>query len=433
MRGHSTEQLSFGESFLDPSLFQLDDELSKIDKLLQTDSLLKPFEEVFHETMGRPGTPVDVYLRMLFLKFRWGLSYEEVEREVRERIPWRIFCHLRMMDSVPDSTTLIKLNQRFGPERIKELNKRLVKHLIQKKAIKPRKIRIDSTTIEAHVSYPTDIKLLSRVIRTLSRTTKGLGHKITNHVRSAKKALARMGQSLKSKTKQSKRAALDQLKKMNRLAIDTVVQSRCVIPRVQGKNKTKLADQIAISEQILQQAEQRLKGVKSIPNRIVSMHDSEVRPIRKGKLGKPTEFGRTLQLTQDEAGIIVDYDIHVGNPSDKTQALPRVKKFKRTFRKTPKAVAMDKGYYSADNIKALHRLGIAKVCIPKIGRLTGCEQRKQRSKWFKELRRFRIGIEAAISMLKRKFSLGRVLSYGTSGTAIWVGMALFSFNLWKTP
>jgi len=242
-----------------------------------------------------------------------------------------------------------------------------------------------------------------------------------------------MGQSLKSSTKHSKRSAHDQLKKIRRLAADTVAQSHGVLPNIHGKNKAKLADQIAVSEQILQQTKQRLKGVKSIPHRIVSLHDPDVRPIRKGKLDKPTEFGRTLQLTQDEAGIILDYDIHVGNPSDKTQALPLVKRYKRTFRKTPKAVAMDKGYYSADNINDLHRLGIPKVCIPKIGRLNGREQRKQRSKWFRELRRFRIGIEAAISMLKRKFSLGRVLSYGTSGTAIWVGMALFSFNLWKTP
>ena len=72
--------------------------------------------------MGRPGTAVGIYLRMMYLKFRWGLSYEEVETEVRERLPWRYFCHLSLMDTVPDATTLIKLNQRFGEERITELN-----------------------------------------------------------------------------------------------------------------------------------------------------------------------------------------------------------------------------------------------------------------------------------------------------------------------
>jgi len=62
---------------------------------------------------------------MMYLKFRWGLSYEEVEREVRERLPWRYFCHLSLMDGVPDATTLIKLNQRFGEDRVRGLNKHL--------------------------------------------------------------------------------------------------------------------------------------------------------------------------------------------------------------------------------------------------------------------------------------------------------------------
>jgi transposase, IS5 family len=52
--------------------------------LLSSSVLLKPFEEVFDDSMGRPGTPVGIYLRMMYLKFRWGLSYEEVEAEIRE-------------------------------------------------------------------------------------------------------------------------------------------------------------------------------------------------------------------------------------------------------------------------------------------------------------------------------------------------------------
>ena len=91
---------------------------------------------------------------MMYLKFRWGLSYEEVETEIKERLPWRYFCHLSLMDTVPDATTLIKLNQRFGEEPIVNLNKQLVGHLVEQRAIKPRRIRIDSTTLEAHIAYP---------------------------------------------------------------------------------------------------------------------------------------------------------------------------------------------------------------------------------------------------------------------------------------
>src|SRR3990170_2203834 len=154
MRTPIAQQFSFGDSFIDPSLYELDEELRKVDKLLSQTNLLKSFEEVFDKSMGRPGTAVGIYLRMMYLKFRWGLSYEEVEREVRERLPWRYFCRLSLMDPVPDATTLIKLNQRFGEARITDLNKHLVKQLLKTRSIKPRRIRIDSTTLEAHISYP---------------------------------------------------------------------------------------------------------------------------------------------------------------------------------------------------------------------------------------------------------------------------------------
>lgn len=436
MRGQSTQQLSFGDGFIDPSLFQLDEELQQVDQLLSDKSFLNPFEEMFDPTMGRPGTPVDVYLRIMYLKFRWGLAYEEVEREVRERLTWRRFCHLSLMDTVPDSTTLIKLNQKFGDTLINDLNKKLVKHLLKKNSIKPRKIRIDSTTIEAHISYPTDVKLLHNVVTTLTQTAKQLGEKITSHVRATKKAVARLGQSLKSHADKGKEEAHKTLQMVAHLAQETVYQSRQALKRVNrsvknSKQFESFKDRITVAEEILSQTEQKLQGIESIPDRIVSLYDPEVRAIRKGKLGKPNEFGRTLELVQDESGLLLDYQIQTGNPSDKTRAVPIVKRFRKRFRTTPQAVALDKGYYTPDNLTDLQTLGIRHVGLPKIGRLKPREHRRQKSKWFRELQRFRCGIEAAISMLKRCFSLDRILSKGSVGTAIWVGFSLFSYNLWQ--
>jgi IS5 family transposase len=435
MRGKTTQQISFGDGFIDPSLFALSDELKKVDQLLNNREFLKPFEAVFDETMGRPGTPVDVYLRMMYLKFRWGLSYEEVEIEVRERIPWRMFCHLSLMDNVPDSTTLIKLNQRFGEELITALNKKLVKHLVATKSIKPRKIRIDSTTIESNIIYPTDIGLLHQTVKTLTRTVKKLGARITDHSRSTKKALARLGASLKSKKKQKKEQAQKTLKAVNKLAQDTLSQCRRVLPLLKKKHDDKtierLTEQIKLGEKILEQTEQKLHGVESIPERIVSFCDPEARVIRKGKLSKPNEFGRTVQLIQDKSGVVLHYDVHQGNPNDKTQTVPLVKEFKKEFHCSPTDVAADKGYYSQEIIEELAELGVRRVAIPKIGRLKPQERRKQKSRWFKALQRFRCGIEAGISMLKRQFLLDRSLSLGTTGTKIWVGFSILAYNLWQ--
>ena len=430
MRTKTTQQLSFGDGFIDPSLYELDDELKRVDALLSQKEFLIPFNDVFSETMGRPGTPIPVYLRMQYLKSRFGLTYEEVEREVAERIPWRFFCHLSLQDWVPDSTTLIKLNQRFGDERLAVLNKALIKHLVKSKAIRPRKIRIDSTTIETNIIYPTDIGLLHQVVKTLTHHATEAGVKINNHVRATKKALARLGASLKSKNKQQKTQVKEALRKTSEFASETIAECKNAMKRISVKRKSFTRD-LDIAEKILEQTKQKLSGITSIAERIVSLHDPEARPIRKGKLKKPNEFGRTLQLVQDSSGVILDYELQHGNPSDKTELLPLVKKFKKRFGRVPSELAADKGYYSEENIRHLKDTNVKRVGIAKIGRLSKQEKKKQHSKWFKNLQRFRCGIEAGISMLKRCFSLGNTKVRGTKATAVCVNWAIFSYNLWQ--
>jgi transposase, IS5 family len=438
MRKRISQQLSFGDGFIDESLYELDEELKKVDRLLDNPRLIKPLEEVFDKSQGRPGTPVGIYLRMMYLKFRWGLTYEEVEREVRERLPWRYFCHLSLMDTVPDATTLIKLNQRFGEERLAKLNQELVRSLVKTRSIKSRRIRIDSTTLEAHIIYPNDVGVIYQAVKTLTRTAASLGQKITSHVRATKRALFAWSQTARANPKVRKEKGRKILKRVAELAHDTVEQSRKVLQRLGGserdepsKLKQQFEEQIELAEKVLCQTDEKLAGTKSIPQRIVSFHDPEARAIRKGKLNKSVEFGRTLQLVQDSSGVIVHYEVHTGNPHDATQLLSLVEKTQKRLGVRAKELAADRGYYSAENVRQLKEAGTPWVGIPKVGRLNAQESRHQHTKWFRKLQRFRCGIEAAISMLKRKFSLGRVLARGTAGTAIWTGSAIFAYNLWQ--
>ena len=438
MRRAISQQMSFGDGFIDASLYKLDEELKKVDELLSDAQLLNPFEEAFDPSLGRPGTAVGVYLRMMYLKFRWGLSYEEVEREVRERLPWRYFCRLSLMDPVPDATTLIKLNQRFGEDRISALNKHLVKQLLKTRLIKPRRIRIDSTTLEAHISYPNDVGVIHQAVKSLTRTAASLGSKITSHVRATKRALFSWSQTAKANPKERKEKGRKILNKVAKLAKHTIEQSDKAFQSLKdsasndsAKLKQKFFQQIELAETILSQTEHKLQGQKSIPERIVSFHDPQVRPIRKGKLNKMVEFGRTLQLMQDQSGVIVHYEIHRGHPNDSTELLSLVRKAKTRLGIKPTELAADRGYYSAENLEKLGRAGFKKIGIPKLGRLSKTEKMHQRKTWFRQLQRFRCGIEGSISMLKRKFGLGRVLAKGSAGTAVWTGLAIFAYNLWQ--
>ena len=150
------------------------------------------------------------------------------------------------------------------------------------------------------------------------------------------------------------------------LAAETVKQCKAVINQasVDTPAHKNFERDLRIAEEILAQTEQKLNGVASIPERIVSLHDPEARPIRKGKLKKPNEFGRTLQLVQDSSGVILDDELQHGNPSDKTQLLHLVRKFKKQFRRVPSAPATDKGYYSQENIQSLRSLKVKRIAIP---------------------------------------------------------------------
>ena len=87
----------------------------------------------------------------------------------------------------------------------------------------------------------------------------------------------------------------------------------------------------------------------------------------KGKLDKPVEFGGTLQLVQDASGVIVHYEIHRGNPSDKTELIFFVRQTKKILKQAPRELATDRGL-RAQNLNKLSRLGVRRVGIPKIGR-----------------------------------------------------------------
>ena len=104
----------------------MNEELTRVDKLLDDERFFAPFRKRFDTRMGRPTTAVSTYLRMMYLKHRYGLGYEVLVKEVSDSLAWRRFCHLDLGDRVPDSTTLIKLTHKYGADTVRSLNDTLV-------------------------------------------------------------------------------------------------------------------------------------------------------------------------------------------------------------------------------------------------------------------------------------------------------------------
>ena len=127
---------------------------------------------------GPTSVPVDTLLGLLYRKHRYGLGYETLCREVSDSISWRRFCRIPLDRPVPHPTTLVKLVRRAGPEVIHELNAALVAKLAAGKLLRARKLRVDTTVVEADIDYPTDADLLEHAVRKLGglvRRIKGRG------------------------------------------------------------------------------------------------------------------------------------------------------------------------------------------------------------------------------------------------------------------
>jgi hypothetical protein len=84
----------------------------RLDALLDDQAFLAPFAPFFHPVIGRPSTPAEWYLRLMFLKFRYRLGYESLCAGVRDSVSWRRFCRIPLDGKVPHPTTLMKLTDR---------------------------------------------------------------------------------------------------------------------------------------------------------------------------------------------------------------------------------------------------------------------------------------------------------------------------------
>ena len=92
----------------------------------------------------------------MFLKHHYGLGYETLCREVSDSLTWQRFCRVPLDGRIPDPTTLIKLTRRLGPELVEELNAERLSLAIERKVLRSRRLRVDTTVVESDTRYPTD-------------------------------------------------------------------------------------------------------------------------------------------------------------------------------------------------------------------------------------------------------------------------------------
>jgi IS5 family transposase len=292
-----------------------------------------------------------------------------------------MFCRIGPYDSVPHPTTLMKITTRCGPQAVAELNEALVTKADTAHLIKLDRLRADTTVVPANVAYPTDSGLLSKGVAKLMSTVvrlkkMGLATRTCFGVRTLKvRQLAHsIGAFLRRRNDEAKAEVLKITGELADLAEATIADARHVAANAKRSisgNKvatpakvTFLLEELertcSLLDRVVVQTRTRVAGgTPDGSKRIVSLYDSDARPIRKGRLGKPVEFGYKVQVADNPDGLVLDLAAFEGNPFDGPLLAPAVQRIRALLGRTPEAVTADRGYGDAAVEKELGELGVS--------------------------------------------------------------------------
>jgi IS5 family transposase len=441
-------QTTIWELLLPEEAKRLPAELARVDAYRDDERFIAPWRALFSARLGRPSVPVDTLLRLLYLKHRYGLGYESLCREVADSISWRRFCRVGLDRPVPHPTTLVKLVRRAGPEVIEELNTALLHKLAGGKLLRARKLRVDTTVVEADIDYPTDADLLEHAVRKLGglvRRVKARGAASRTRFRDRGRAAGRRMKQLARTLRRRTGVAMAEVDRLTgevaQIARQSLREVQAVLRNARGglarrpgdgrlaRLVGELAETIAATGRLLAQTDQRLAGNRVIADRLVSLADPDARPIRKGKPRHPTQFGYSLLLAEDERGFIADHQLQQGNPPDAPQLVPAVQRVIGVTGRAPGTVVGDRGFGTTGNDQAVAALGVKRVGLQRTGTPGKARLALERTRAFRRLRNWRVGIEARISHLKRGFGLRRTKLRRLPGACTWVGLGIFAYNL----
>jgi IS5 family transposase len=433
---------------------ELPDDLAALDALLSDHEVLWPLVERWRKefqetgrlvlTEGRPTIPLETYVRLMVLKqrFRWG--YRTLVAEVSDSIHLRRFCRISLSDRVPEESTVRKLTRRIGAETVSELTRAMIVKATRERRFRPRAVRIDSTVIEADVKYPTDAGLASGGVRVLAREgrklaklikeqkarvrdrSRAMGHKLRTITRTVRRRSGEAKTEVLTLTGETGELLERSIKEARRLAALARRKARGRGAKAKLRAAASLQEMADRCEKVARQIKQRVAG-EPIKDRIVSLFDPDARPIRKGKLGKPNEFGFVSQLAEvtentktGARGLILPASTQIGNPAEETLLPGTVAELERLGIR-PREIAVDGGFKAGPTNAALELLKPKTVFIA--GRQEPASKRTQR-----RLRRYRTGAEGRISHLKRRYGLDRSRLKGDQGRQIWTEWAILAYN-----
>jgi IS5 family transposase len=444
---------SLWDEVLPVEVRELPGDLARIDGLLGDPDLLAPIAahwraeaEVAGRSAvrhGRPTIAMQTFVRLMVVKQRSGWGYETLVREVSDSLHLRRFCRIGLGERVPDESTIRKLCRRLGAETINQITRAVIAKAQHETRFRARAVRVDSTVIEADIRYPSDAMLalqgtraLAREGAKLARLVRGASARVRDRSRSVGRTVRAISKTLARRTGEARQQVIElnaragaQIARSAREARTLAAQARRAARGRGARAKLRAAAQLeelaARCEKVAEQIARRSRGLK-ITDRLVSLADPDARPIRKGKLGKPTEFGYVAQIAEitpntraAARGFILPAATAPGNPAENTLLPATISELDRLGIR-PRELVGDGGFQPDPTQQALP----SGIELHLSGRHEPGSRRTR-----KRRQRYRTGIEGRISHLKRRYGLRRSRLKGDDGQRIWTGWAILAYNL----
>jgi IS5 family transposase len=371
---------------------------------------------------GREGMTAEQVVRAALVKQMFGSSYEDLAFQLGDSLVLRGFCRLSPSVAPPKKSALQANIASIRPGTWEAMNKALVLYARERKIEDGRWMRTDTTVVESNIHHPLDSSLLCDGVRVLTRTMlrahEQCGTTACNHRRRAK----RRAVAILHAGTMAKRIPL--YKDLLKIAHKTVRAAERALEELTGCGAivyvTMLAHFLPLVKRVIDQTERRVLRGESVPasEKLVSIFEPHTDIIVKDR--RDTHYGHKVALSTGKSGIVLDLVIEKGNPADSTLTVRSAERHAAIFGEPPERAAFDGGFASKANLEALKVSGTREACFSKPAGVPIDEQTST-PRVRRILKRFRAGIEATISFLKRSFGLSR---------CTWTGLTRFRAYCW---
>lgn len=371
---------------------------------------------------GRKGMTAEQVVRAAIIKQMLSVSYDELAFQLGDSLQLRGFCRLSPADDAPAKSTLQVNIGAIRAETWEAMNKSLMRDARTRKVEDGRWMRTDTTVIHSNIHHPLDSHLLWDGVRVLTRIMQRAHDKYGTTRSNFRRRAKRRSIAILNARRMDRRIPL--YRDLLKVTRKTVHAAEMALNELNARGgivyATQLQHFLPLVKRVIDQTERRVLSGESVPaeEKLVSIFEPHTDIIRKDR--RDTYFGHKVTLSTGRSGLVLDVVIEEGNPADSTLTVRSAKRHKKLFGVAPERVAFDGGFASRANHEALKASGTAEVCFSKPAGVP-IEEMTSTPRLRRILKRFRAGIEATISFLKRSFGLSR---------CTWKGLPRFRAYTW---